>query len=68
MSGLAIMLWVSKLLIPPIKTKSLLPWTKGRVIVAAPICATSLSPDKIAAADGAPGVTNTNGTSKSYFL
>jgi hypothetical protein len=68
MSGLARMLWVSRLLMPPIMTGSLLPATKGRVMLAAPITATSLSPDRMAATAGAPGVTKTRGISKSYFL
>ncbi len=37
-------------------------------MLAAPITATSLSPERIAATDGAPGVTNTIGTSRSYFF
>ena len=68
MSGLARMLWVSRLLIPPMMTGSLFPATKGRVTLAAPITATSLSPGRMAATAGAPGVTKTRGISKSYFL
>jgi hypothetical protein len=37
-------------------------------MLAAPVTATSLSPDKIAATAGAPGVTKTSGTSKSFFV
>src|SRR5262249_62115114 len=67
-SALVIMLWVNRLLTPPIMTGSLLPCTMGRVMLAAPITATSLSPERIAATAGGPGVTKTNGISKSYFL
>ncbi len=37
-------------------------------MLAAPMTATSLSPDRMAATAGAPGVTKTSGMSRSYFL